>query len=68
MKILKIAVLVKVEDGTVHEAIIDQGTLFNFLSGYAAVTGGLKLHEQPLDGVDLVEKQSECKRCEEHIF
>lgn len=58
MKILKAVVLVKIEGGTVHEAIIEQGTLINFLSGYASVTeGGLKLHEQPLKGVDLLEHE-----------
>ena len=59
MKLLKAVVLVKIEDGTVHEAIIEQGTLFNFLGGYAAVTGGLKLHEHAIEGVDLYEHEPE---------
>lgn len=54
-KITKAVVLVKLDDGTVHEAIIPQLIMINFLERYAFVNGSLPIHERALEGIDLVD-------------
>lgn len=53
MKITRAVVLVKIEEGTVHEAHIDTDTLMSFLKGYAAYKGGTLPISRELVGVDL---------------
>ena len=53
MKITRAVVLVKIEEGTVHEAHIDTDTLMSFLRGYSAYKGGILPISRELVGVDL---------------
>lgn len=55
MKIIRAVVLVKIEEGTVHEAHIDTATLFSFLKGYTAYKGGILPISRELEGVELNE-------------
>lgn len=54
-KITRAVVLVKLEDGTVHEVIIPQLIMLNFLERYSFVNGTLPIHERALEGIDLVD-------------
>lgn len=54
-KITRAVVLVKLDDGTVHEAIIPQLIMINFLERYTFVNGPLSIHERVLEGIDLVD-------------
>ena len=53
MKITRAVVLVKIEEGTVHEAHIDTATLMSFLRAYSAYKGGTLPISRELAGVDL---------------
>lgn len=64
MKIIRAVVLVKIEEGTVHEAHIDTATLFSFLRGYTAYKGGILPISRELVGFDLNEVEYKDSKAE----
>ena len=59
LKVVKAIILVKLDTGNVHEAVIDQEALRNFLLGYTYATGEPLILGPVIEGVDLIEHKPE---------